>query len=176
MLPKNSWKSSPSQLRLLFLSRQAAPTLLQIHQSPVCGNNPQATAKTSLSVLFRSVSFPFSLIQLLIWQRSKEINEELQQKDDFLEQGIVDRRREMRILWVLLKTVYLSVFFGRMYQRGIRLQATAVQLCLNWCLYAQILFRSIFISITALFLLQRRNQHAVKIWPAVTVFRNVEPG
>lgn len=54
----------------------------------------------SLSILFLCLlPPPHYLIQLLIWQQSKEINEVLQRKESFTVRGIVGRRSEMRIWW-----------------------------------------------------------------------------
>lgn len=70
--------------------------IMQIQQSPICGPHAKVETSSSLSILFCSVSFPFSQIQLLIWQQSKETNEVLQQNEGFTGRVIVDRRMETR--------------------------------------------------------------------------------
>lgn len=103
-------------LQLPFLSRLAAPELCKYNKVLSVATIRRLQWKPhhhhhhhlSLSLLFLSVSLPLSLIQLLIWQRSKEINEVLQRKEGFTGRGIVGRGSEMRIWWGVLKTVYLN--------------------------------------------------------------------
>lgn len=87
----------------------------------------------SLSLAIASVSLSRSLIQLLVWQMSKGINEVRQRKEGFTGRGIVGSGSEMRI-WCGVLTVYLNecLFFGLKHQYGIRLRATTVQLCFQW--------------------------------------------
>lgn len=131
-----------------FSAGRAAPALCKYNKAPSVVTMHGQHWKHHHLPLFLSLSLPLHplslssspphcLIQLLIWQQSKEINEVLQRKESFTARGIVGRRSEMRIWWGGgLKTVYLNeCLFGLKHQWDFWLKATTFQsTCVLGCL------------------------------------------